>query len=350
MTTARPARAPRPARGSPQIRRAVALGGGHGLSVTLRALVQVAGDVTAVVGVADDGGSSGRIRDELGGLPPGDLRMALCALAGPDPVAQTWARVFATRFGGDGALAGHAVGNLVLAALTQVLADPEQALRHAGELLGARGRVLPVSEVPLRIIARVQPSAGGELVQLHGQAAIGSMLGRVDTMWLEPADPPVTPSVARLLAELDEGDLLVLGPGSWFSSVAPHLLMPGVSQALRSSRATRVLVLNLAAGPGETAGMDPAAHLHALARLDLGLQLDVVVVDRRHGSDADKSGAGKPSAAIPSAGNPAESALRAAARHLGASLLVADLATPGGSVHDPARLAQTLVASWEGHR
>ncbi|HVH23265.1 MAG TPA: uridine diphosphate-N-acetylglucosamine-binding protein YvcK [Pseudonocardia sp.] len=265
--------------------RAVALGGGHGLHATLSALRLLAdrGDLvdhlTAVVTVADDGGSSGRLRRELGLLPPGDLRMAMDALAADDAPGSRWRALVQHRFGGTGALAGHAVGNLLLAGLIELLDDPVAALDEVGALLGLRGRVLPMSCQPLDIEAEVtdldddQPD---QAYRIRGQVAVASTPGKVRRVWLRPEAPQACPEA---LAAVRAADVLFLGPGSWFSSVLPHLLLPELRNAIIGSRARRVVVLNLAPEPGETAGFSPEQHLHVLAQHAPQLRVDAVLAD-----------------------------------------------------------------------
>lgn len=264
--------------------RAVALGGGHGLHATLLALRvlaargEISDQITAVVTVADDGGSSGRIRKELGLLPPGDLRMALDALAADDAQAQLWADVVQHRFGGTGALAGHAVGNLVLAGLMETLGDPVAALDEVGALLRVAGRVLPMSRTPLVIEADVV-GLGDQPEQAHrirGQVAVASTPGRPSRVWLRPAEPV---ACAEAVAAVRDADVLLLGPGSWFTSVLPHLLVPELRAAILASRARRIVVLNLAPEPGETAGFSPEQHLAVLSEHAPGLTFDAVVAD-----------------------------------------------------------------------
>ncbi len=260
--------------------KAVALGGGHGLHATLSALRVLAARgvvderVTAVVTVADDGGSSGRLRRELGSLPPGDLRMALAALASDG--ARRWAELVQHRFGGTGALAGHAVGNLLLAGLMDTLGDPVAALDAMGELLGVRGRVLPMSCEPLDIEAEVTGLGEGGPHRIRGQVAVASTPGRVRRVWLHPAEPRACPPA---LDAVRDADVLLLGPGSWFTSVLPHLLVPELRDAVLGSAARRVLVLNLAPEPGETAGFSPQRHLAVLSAHAPALRVDAVLAD-----------------------------------------------------------------------
>ena len=272
---------------------AVALGGGHGLHATLSALRLLAlrglaDPVTAVVTVADDGGSSGRLRRELGLLPPGDLRMALAALAGeqmsgaPQPELahgdELWVRLLQHRFGGTGALAGHAVGNLLLAGLMEIVDDPVEALDAVGALVGVHGRVLPMACEALDIEAEVTglDDDPRRPHRIRGQVAVASTPGRVQRVRLLPERPRACPDA---VAAVRSADVLLLGPGSWFTSVLPHLLLPELREALVTSAARRVVVLNLAPEPGETAGFSPEQHLAVLAEHAPELRVDAVLAD-----------------------------------------------------------------------
>jgi uncharacterized cofD-like protein len=297
----------------------VALGGGHGLSAALAALRRITGDLTAVVTVADDGGSSGRLRTEMGVLPPGDLRMALAALCGDDEWGQTWSRVLQHRFVSKGDLHGHAVGNLLIVALWEQLNDEVAALEWVGRLLGAHGRVLPMSAVPLDLHATVRghdPDAPDEISTVRGQATVALTPGEVQRVSVLPSDPPAVPEAVQ--AVLD-ADWVVLGPGSWFSSVIPHLLVPELAQALMTTRARRVLTLNLAPQPGETDGFSPQRHLEVLGRHAPKLTIDVVLADE---------------AAVPD-----RASLDEAAERLGGTVELAPVAAPDGPRHDPELLA-----------
>jgi uncharacterized cofD-like protein len=302
----------------------VAFGGGHGLSASLCALRRLTDDLTAVVTVADDGGSSGRLRHELGALPPGDLRMALAALAGDDEWGRTWADLVQHRFGGDGALAGHPVGNLLITGLTELTGDPVAALDLIGRLLGAKGRVLPLSPEPLDIVAEVaglDPDDPGAVTQVRGQVAVATTPGRVLAVHLVPPTPPACEEAVQAVLE---ADWVVLGPGSWFTSVIPHLLVPGLAKALSATQARKVVALNLAPQPGETEGFSPETHLDVLAAHAPELDLHVVLADAGTvGRHPDQ-----------------ESRLRDVAGALGAMLAVAPVALDDGTPrHDPERLA-----------
>jgi uncharacterized cofD-like protein len=298
----------------------VALGGGHGLAASLAALRQVTADLTAVVTVADDGGSSGRLRLELAALPPGDLRMALVALAADEGVEGEWARLLQHRFRSDGPLDGHAVGNLILAGLTEVTGDPVEALDAVGRLVGAAGRVLPLSTESLHIVAEVaglDPLDRSAVEEVFGQVQIATTPGRVVGVRLEPEEPVACPEA---VAAVEQADWVVFGPGSWFTSVLPHLLVPDLAKTLLSARARRLVVLNLAPQPGETADFSPEAHLEVLLSHAPALSIDVVLADE---------------AAVPD-----PQRLVDTAADLGATVVFAPVAAEGGRpVHDPSRLA-----------
>ena len=300
----------------------VALGGGHGLAATLSALRRVTPHLTAVVTVADNGGSSGRLREELDVLPPGDLRMALAALCGDDEWGRTWADVLQYRFTSAGALHDHAVGNLLIVAIWELLGQHVEGLDLVGRLLGAHGRVLPMAAVPLDITAHVEGLAddpqGVQLVR--GQVQVASTLGQVLGVALEPPDPPVCPEAAEAIRV---ADVVVVGPGSWFTSVIPNLLVPGLLDALLHTAARRVVVLNLEPQPGETTGFSAETHLEVLGSHAPELTIDVVLADA--GSATDRG------------------SLEQAAASLGAELVVAEMAMGDGTPrHDPLRLAAAL--------
>jgi uncharacterized cofD-like protein len=306
--------------------RAVALGGGHGLAASLGALRRVTDDLTAIVTVADDGGSSGRLRRDYGVLPPGDLRMALAALCRDDEWGNTWSKVVQHRFTSpaedSAGLAGHAVGNLLIVALWDLLGDTVAGLDWVGRLLGTGGRVLPMAAVPLDIVAEVvgaDPARPDEVTVVRGQEKCATTPGQVRSITLLPPDPPAVPEAVR--AVLD-ADWVILGPGSWFTSVLPHLLVPELAAALHVTAARRLVVLNLEPQPGETPGFSPHKHLEVLAGHAPALTVDVVL--------ADTKAAGT--------GNLAD--LERAAGMLGAKLMMADVAAADGTPrHEPKLLA-----------
>jgi uncharacterized cofD-like protein len=298
----------------------VGLGGGHGLAASLSALRRVADELTAVVTVADNGGSSGRLREEFGALPPGDLRMALAALCGDDEWGQTWARVLQHRFESEGEMHGHAVGNLLIVALWELLGEHVSGLDWVARLLGAQGRVLPMALTPLHITAQVvgaDPFRPEEVTTVRGQVEVATTPGTVLHVALDPATPEACPEA---VAAVRAADWVVIGPGSWYSSVIPHLLVPQLRTALQETPAQLLLSLNLVNQPGETDGLTQADHLHALVRHAPDLRLDVVLVDRDSLVD--------------------EALLRSVAASYGGRLVVEDLALEGHvGQHDAEKLA-----------
>jgi uncharacterized cofD-like protein len=304
--------------------RIVALGGGHGLYATLSAARRLTPHVTAVVTVADDGGSSGRLRNELDVVPPGDLRMALAALASDSPHGQLWGTIMQHRFGGSGALAGHPIGNLLLAGLNEVLADPVAALDELGRVLGLKGRVLPMCPIALQIEADVGGLESDPRMSrvIRGQVAVATTVGKVRRVRLLPSNPPAT---RQAIDAIMAADLVVLGPGSWFTSVIPHVLVPQLAEALQATAARRALVLNLVAEPGETAGFSAERHIHVMAQHAPGFTVHDIVVD---------------AAGVP--GEREREQLRRTAAILNAQVEFADVSRPGTPLHDPARLAAAL--------
>jgi uncharacterized cofD-like protein len=304
--------------------RIVALGGGHGLYATLSAARRLTPHVTAVVTVADDGGSSGRLRNELDVVPPGDLRMALAALASDSPHGQLWGTIIQHRFGGSGALAGHPIGNLLLAGLNEVLADPVAALDELGRILDLKGRVLPMCPIALQIEADVGGLESDPRMSrvIRGQVALATTVGKVRRVRLLPSNPPAT---RQAIDAIMAADLVVLGPGSWFTSVIPHVLVPQLAEALQATQARRALVLNLVAEPGETAGFSAERHIHVIAQHAPGFTVHDIIVD---------------AAGVP--GEREREQLRRTAAILDAEVEFADVSRPGTPLHDPARLAAAL--------
>ncbi|MGZ4242600.1 MAG: gluconeogenesis factor YvcK family protein [Actinomycetota bacterium] len=248
---------------SGQTPRIVCVGGGHGLFAALRAARQLTSAVTAVVTVADEGGSSGILRRQLGIPAPGDLRMAIAALAA-DPEREA---VIQYRFK-EGELAGHPLGNLLIAALADLRGDFALAVNEVADVARVNGRIIPSTTAPVRLRADV----GG--VRVAGQVAISQGPGPVDLLWLEPEHAQGHPDA---IEALEQADLVVLGPGSLFTSVIAALLPDGIVEA--TTRAQRVaLVLNLAQQNGETLGLDGAGHVRGLLAHCPGLRLDAVLV------------------------------------------------------------------------
>jgi uncharacterized cofD-like protein len=288
----------------------VALGGGHGLATALRAIRRYAGSITAVVSVADDGGSSGRLRRDLGGPPPGDIRRCLVALAGDDgDDGAVWSAAFEHRFR-DGELEGHALGNLVLVGLTETTGSFPDALDQAGRLLRTVGRVLPATVEPVVLKAELT----GETVE--GQVAVANSRG-IRRVELVPADVAATPAALDAIRTADQ---VVYAPGSLYTSVLPVLCVTELRDAVVASPARVVQVANLRPQVPETSGMDVADHLAAV--LEHGARVDTLLHDTGGGLpvDADRLAA------------------------LSVEVVAAPVARPDGLAHDHARLAEALCA------
>jgi uncharacterized cofD-like protein len=295
----------------------VCLGGGHGLAQALLAVQEYADVITAVVSVADDGGSSGRLAPAFDLPPPGDSRKALLALS---PSETLWYRLMEHRFeGGD--VAGHSMGNLILTALAQLSGGLEDALHTAGRLLGARGAVVPAAAIPLRLEATV----GGRLVA--GQAAISRSRGGIEELRVLPEDARATRLATDAIASADQ---IVIGPGSLFTSLVADLKVPGIVEAVNASEGTLTYIGNLTTQDGETLGLDLAAHLAALTH-HTGMRMPDTVV-AHHGA-----------LPVPE-GLEAVSVAHDEVERMGCRLEAADLADAGADwpQHDPARLGAVL--------
>ncbi|WP_067433198.1 gluconeogenesis factor YvcK family protein [Nocardioides jensenii] len=298
----------------------VALGGGHGLHASLSALRRVVEDLTAVVTVADNGGSSGRLRSEFGVLPPGDLRMALAALCGDDEWGQTWARVLQHRFDSDGEMKGHVVGNLLIVGLWELLGGHVNGLEWVARLLDARGRVLPMAVTPMDITAEVRgldPDRPDARELVRGQVEVATTCGTLTGIRLDPPDPEACPEAVEAV---NHADWIVLGPGSWYTSVIPHLMVPDLRRALVESDGKVIVVLNLEEQAGETVGYLPEDLLGALLAHAPDLRLHTVLVDPSTVADVDL--------------------LEQVVASAGAELVVADVSMGDGTPrHDPKKLA-----------
>ncbi|MGA8846815.1 MAG: uridine diphosphate-N-acetylglucosamine-binding protein YvcK [Nocardioides sp.] len=318
----------------------VAFGGGHGLHASLSGLRRLVDDLTvddltAVVTVADNGGSSGRLRGEFDVLPPGDLRMALAALCGDDQWGSTWAKVLQHRFAGEGEMRGHVVGNLLIVGLWELLGDHVDALDWVGRLLGAKGRVLPMALTPMHITAEVRGGDRdgqlGATTVVRGQVEVALTEGSIVSIDLEPPDPPVS---EEALIKIAAADWAFMGPGSWFTSVLPHVRVPRLREAILATEARLVVVLNLEEQVGETGGFGPADHLRVLLEHAPGLRVHTVLADPSS-FDAERL-----------------VELRQLVAAAGAALVLADVAADDHSPrHDPRKLAAAyaqIMASGDG--
>ncbi len=306
-------------------KKVIAFGGGHGLAANLRALRHLTNDLTAVVTVADNGGSSGRLRAEMPILPPGDLRMALSALCEDSEWGTTWRDVVQHRFDSEGPMGGHALGNLLIVALWQLLDDPIYALDHVGALLGARGRVLPMALEPLDIEAYVDFGSHTDVVR--GQAEVASTTGRVKDVKLIPEGPTVPTEV---LEAISDADWLIIGPGSWYTSVLPHLLVPELRDAIVGSNARRCLTMNLDSGSHETVGLTSVDLLNIVTDYAPGLRFDALIAD-------------------PTAMDDGGIALTETARDQGIHALLRQVSVGNHApLHDPLRLAAAYRDVFDG--
>ena len=239
--------------------RIVAIGGGHGLANLLRGLKAYSHNITAVVTVADDGGSSGRLRDSLGIPPPGDIRNCLAALSNDEALLT---QLFQYRFGNDvEGLEGHSFGNLFISALSEIMGSFEDAVAESGRVLSVHGRVLPATLHDVRLVADVRLQHTAIAVRVRGESNIPQTNGHVQRVWLEPGDPPAYPKVVQSILA---ADLIVVGPGSLYTSILPNLLVTDIVEAMRSSRALKVFVCNIANQPGETDGYACQDYLQAV--------------------------------------------------------------------------------------
>ena len=255
----------------------VCLGGGHGLAATLAAMRTLTDQVTAVVTVADNGGSSGKLRAEFNSLPPGDLRTALAALCADDEWGKSWAQIMQYRFTSQGEMDNHAVGNLLLTALWDRDGDPVKGLDRVGQLLKVVGRVLPMALEPLDIEGSFESKDGITLVR--GQVQVAVAVGKVKELRLIPETPKATPEALDALAA---ADWITIGPGSWLSSVMPHFLLKEQATQIKTSRAKKVMIFNLPDKhiSDEFSGFSLEAHLQLVLDHIPDLQFDVALVDK----------------------------------------------------------------------
>ena len=301
--------------------RIVAFGGGHGLAAMLSALRDISSEITAVVTVADNGGSSGQLRSEFGVMPPGDLRMALSALCSDDEWGSSWAQALQHRFESEGPLNGHALGNLLLTALWNLNNDPVVGLDKVGELLRIVGRVLPMAAIPIEIEATLKPLSSGQPGRvIRGQVEVAEAAGEVVSVRLIPDSPPV---LSEVLEAIENAEWITIGPGSWYSSVLPHLLVPQIRTALANSNAKIVVFLNLDARTvkDEASALSPEVQIEFLKTHAPEVKIDYLVADN----------------SIKTTG------LEAIAQKYQAQLILSDLAHhPGSDQHDRFKVLSTL--------
>jgi uncharacterized cofD-like protein len=257
--------------------RVVAIGGGHGLSTLLRGLKNYTNNLTAIVSVADDGGSSGRLRRTLGIPPPGDIRNCLAALSNDEALlTQLFQYRFAT---GDEGLQGHSFGNLFISAMAEITGGFEDAVAESGRVLAVQGKVLPASLHDVRLVADVSLQHSIGEVRVEGESQIPKFPGSVKRVWLEPNNPPAYPQAIQAILA---AELIVVGPGSLYTSILPNLLVPDVAAAIRASRALKIFVSNVASETGETEGFTCGDFVRALEEHVSNSMFDIVVQNNNY--------------------------------------------------------------------
>lgn len=263
--------------------RVVSIGGGHGLSTLLRGLKFHTRNLTAVVTVADDGGSSGRLRETFGILPPGDIRNCLAALSNDEDMLT---QLFQYRFSGASGLEGHSFGNLFITALADITGSFEDAVVESGRVLSVNGRVLPSTLHNVKLVASMEVPHSLNEVRVEGESKIPEMAGRVRRVWLEPDNAPAFPPVVKALLK---AEVIVVGPGSLYTSILPNLLVQDLLEGMRSSRALKIYICNIATQSGETDAFTCHDHIRALEN-HIGEDLfDIIVCNDKYEGDLDPS-------------------------------------------------------------
>lgn len=306
--------------------RITVIGGGTGLPSLIRGIKHYSHNITAIVTMADDGGSSGRLRSELGIQPPGDIRNCLVAMADSEAVMQ---QLMDYRFSSDGQLNGHSFGNMLIAALAGIGGDFYRAVEIAGELLAIRGRVIPSTTTDVTLLARTET---GET--LTGETSVASAPARIQSLTLSPPNPQAHPEA---VAALEEADLIIIGPGSLYTSIVPNLLIPGIAQAAANSRALKVYICNVAEEPCQTEGYSVQEHLAVVQRYSGDDSVHAVIANSR----------------IPAGPSPAGLDFIRPRQpwDAGALLIEADVIDESATArHDPAKLALTVADTYRSHR
>ena len=248
----------------------VAIGGGTGLSTLLRGLKEYSANITAIVTVADDGGSSGRLRREIGVLPPGDIRNCVAALAAEEKLLT---ELFQYRFNAGDGLSGHSFGNLFLTAMSEITGDLETAIAASSKVLAVKGRVLPATLADVRLWAEFDDGR-----RVEGESNIPEVRGKILRVGCIPENPPALPAVVKAI---EEADFIVMGPGSLYTSIIPNLLVPEICHAIAKTKVPRIYVCNIMTQPGETDGYTVADHIRAIDRVCDRRLFDAVVVHGR---------------------------------------------------------------------
>ncbi|MBE0686976.1 MAG: YvcK family protein [Anaerolineaceae bacterium] len=249
----------------------VVIGGGTGLSSLLRGLKKHTANITAIVTVADDGGSSGELRRRVGILPPGDIRSCLAALSNDEELTT---QLFQYRFGEEAGLNGHSLGNLLITALTDLTGSFEEAVAESGRVLAVQGKVFPSTLHDVRLVAQVQVQDSNKEIKVRGESEIPRKGGKIKRVWLEPNNPLAFPPTIQAILS---ADIIIVGPGSLYTSIIPNLLVPDISEAIRASRGLRFLICNVATQPGETEGYTCGDHIRAIEKIIGKGIFDVVI-------------------------------------------------------------------------
>ena len=255
--------------------RIVVVGGGTGLSTMLRGLKRYSANITAIVTVADDGGSSGRLRREMGGLPPGDIRNCLAALADQEKLVT---ELFQYRFSSGSGLSGHSFGNLFLAAMNEVTGDWEKAISASSQVLAIRGEVLPSTLSDVKLWAELSDGR-----RIEGESNITKARGRIISIGCTPTAPPALP---RAVDAIKAADYIIIGPGSLYTSIVPNLLVPDIADAIAATQVPRIYICNIMTEPGETDNYSVSEHIHAIDRACGRRLFDAVLVQKRSPSAA----------------------------------------------------------------
>lgn len=313
--------------------RIVVIGGGTGLSTLLRGLKHYSANITAVVTVADDGGSSGRLRREMGGLPPGDIRNCLAALADEEKLLT---ELFQYRFMAGSGLSGHSFGNLFLSAMNEITGDWEQAIAASSQVLAVRGRVLPSTLSDVSLWAELND---GRLIE--GESNIAKARGQIVSIGCRPAGPPALPQV---LAAIEAADYIIIGPGSLYTSIIPNLLVPEIVDAIAARHVPRIYICNIMTEPGETQEFQVSDHIRAIDRACGRPLFDAVLVQKSPPSDAAIAQYRREGADYVYFDR--ETVLASGRRIIIANVMVEDTHT-GVVRHDPTRLAKILVRWYE---
>lgn len=308
--------------------RVVAIGGGNGLSTLLRGLKEFTGNITAIVTVADDGGSSGRLRRDLGVLPPGDFRNCLAALADDEALLT---KLFQYRFGRGAGLDGHSLGNLFITALVEITGSFEKALVESSRVLAVQGHILPSTLENVVLCAEIQEPENGTIGKVEGESRIPKCGGTIERVYLEPNEVQAYPGAIRALLE---ADIIVIGPGSLFTSIMPNLLVEGIVKALRASKALKIYVCNIATQQGETNGFTVQEHVEAIERhAGKGLFEVILVNDNLNFK------------------SPSVQPVLPTGRIQGYQIITADLVDEENPWrHDPRKLARKVMEVYESYR